>query len=182
MESHISKKNRPIFQILWLCPILAVAALIFLIHSKSLSRCTLSLVRKGQKCTPHRKGNLLRHKPELPRVTCMEHGAFAVLFHLSPCDAESDEERRKQQAVHEDGDPRRRRGHDRDGKQLIHWSYRIPQGAQPGALSDLEGWGAGAGGRRRREGVCTHTELFHFVVQQKWIQHRKAKKKKTIHN
>ena len=66
-------------------------------------------MRKGQKCTLQRKGNLLRHKSELPKVTWMEHGTFAVLFHLSPCDSESDEQRRKQQAIHKERDPRGRR-------------------------------------------------------------------------
>ena len=48
------------------------------------------------------------------------------------------------------------------------------------SVNDLEAWGAGLGGRRRREGIHVHIELLHFVVQQKLTQHRKAKQNKKI--
>ena len=39
----------------------------------------------------------------------------------------------------------------------------------------MQGWEGGA-----REGILVHTELLHFVVQQKLTQHRKAKQNKKI--
>ena len=39
---------------------------------------------------------------------------------------------------------------------------------------DPEGWDEGVGERSKREGICVHTELIHFVVQQKPTRYWKA--------
>ena len=50
-------------------------------------------------------------------------------------------------------------------KRELVGSCCIAQGAQLSAIDDLEGWDGG--GRLKRDGLYIHTELIHFLVQQK---------------
>ena len=57
-------------------------------------------------------------------------------------------------------------------KRELVGSCCIAQGAQLSAIDDLEGWDGG--GRLKRDGLYIHTELIHFLVQQKLAHYEKS--------